>query len=1294
MVRRGRKHRLCKKRSCLPSPITPPRSSNRRRIIDTNHLAAIPSALISLGLISSFPALASDSVLSTSPANAVHDVERNTDLSATLTGDQTANLNPDSFVVRASQTDWMGPNSVSGVGTSTITANPYSDFHPGERVQATVTSAIQTSQGSIKRHSWSFRVRVNEGDGIFYESDNSLGNSRSSDVELGDLDGDGDLDAFVANRNYEANRVWLNDGNASFVDSGNSLGSSYSLGVALGDLDNDGDLDALVSNINGTPSKAWLNDGNANFSSPGQLSSYFSHHDVALGDVDLDGDLDVFLAASGNHFNEVWLNSGNGTFIDRAETLGASNSTEVSLGDLDNDGDLDAWVTNRANQPNHVWFNTNGSMFLDSGADLGSAYSNSVDLGDLDADGDLDAWVANYGQNTIWLNNGSGDFTESSLSFDSTSSYHVSLGDIDGDDDLDAFVANGRGEPNIVYVNDGNGQYVESGQSLGNSQSDGVALGDLDGDGDLDAFVSNIDQPNRVWLNGGITDSISIDGSVDRVIFSPGDTLNYTFSISNNTDSAITDVEATIEISNLASFSVLDCQLPRCEVISQTSSEIVLMVDVLAGETLAWSGVGQTGASAAFNGAETASSVDCATGVFAAIRATKANVLVLNNERTITSSCEPPDDEAALVGVLNSVDTISTSKRTVILTHGLSKNNDCADPSENNYQTSLWTGTGRDELAASLIDEQTSSNINVIQFVWPGGCTVGRSGLPTRQNYVDAWVNIHQAARGLADGLLASLTNNYNQDIQFIGHSLGTIVNAYAAKYFVEGLTIPDGQTRDVQFTVLDHPFRVTKILGFSTEDEKEFGFDQHFFSRVLPHNKTKINLKVDNYYATPQADGGASSAAVGETLCGLASYNRVLDAPGKVADHLFPDERSASFLGVGNDHSGVHQWYRWTIKYNNGENLSGNSVCEIPGISTSWNAEPFGRTFFLERYKEPTLNPCDYGWHRSSVADSGIGALFSNNSCPANATGAESAVTGGTTSSTGCVIVGDPLSYVCAESAPPTALDTVEVENTDFDHASSVTVATEKYYAEAEVSVPEFLRFVTFDYLFDDIGDGDFVTIFLDGNPLWKIQGGAVTQGAIVSSGPVPARVGPGPRKLVVALYGVGDANADFTVNNFLFVAAVDTDSDGVPDDEDAFPNDGTETDDADSDGIGDNTDPDDDNDGLTDVVENGNALLNPLDPDSDKDEIIDGIDRDPTSDSNNICLGMGVDAMLNFSTSDATTCAAKDSISATMPAGVTNTGDLLLIAPHVNLEKGFYVKESGKLKIISQDPTVPSEP
>ena len=44
--------------------------------------------------------------------------------------------------------------------------------------------------------------------------------------------------------------------------------------------------------------------------------------------------------------------------------------------------------------------------------------------------------------------------------------------------------------------------FTDSGQSLGSYDSRSLALGDVDGDNDLDMAVANLNQGNRVYLNG------------------------------------------------------------------------------------------------------------------------------------------------------------------------------------------------------------------------------------------------------------------------------------------------------------------------------------------------------------------------------------------------------------------------------------------------------------------------------------------------------------------------------------------------------------------------------------------------------------------------------------------------------------------------------------------------------------------------------------------------------------------------------------------------------------------------
>ncbi len=343
-------------------------------------------------------------------------------------------------------------------------------------------------------------------------------------VALHDLDGDDDLDAFVGNTSYydnPANTVWFNDGTGNFTDSGQRLGNSFTWSVALGDLDGDGDLDAFVANSDVSepqPNEVWLNDGSGSFADSGQRLGAEVSRGVALGDLDGDGDLDAFVANGDPEFgggepNTVWLNDGSGAFSDSNQRLGNEVSQDAALGDLDGDGDLDAFIANGDTQrglgdPNRVWLNNGSGVFTSSDQLLGNSISQAVVLGDLDGDGDLDAFVANGGSDLdagqpdqIWLNNGTGFFSNSGQSLGNFSSSGAELADLNHDSSLDVFVA-GYWGGNQVWLNDGSGQLSPSSPGFGTEHAADVALGDVDADGDVDALVANaIGMPNRLWLN-------------------------------------------------------------------------------------------------------------------------------------------------------------------------------------------------------------------------------------------------------------------------------------------------------------------------------------------------------------------------------------------------------------------------------------------------------------------------------------------------------------------------------------------------------------------------------------------------------------------------------------------------------------------------------------------------------------------------------------------------------------------------------------------------------------------------
>lgn len=285
---------------------------------------------------------------------------------------------------------------------------------------------------------------INDGTAHFTPSDQVF--NPSTNAAMGDLNGDKSPDIFFTGET--SNIVWLNDGKGHFTKT-QEIKTSESSSVALGDLDGDGDLDAFVANWNNRPDRVYMNDGKGNFSDIGQELGKWFGCDVALGDIDQDGDLDAMVANNGevsDNATVLWLNDGTGKFTDSNQRLGFTNAYAVALGDLDNDGDLDAFIANSshmgANPADKVWLNDGKGNFADSGQSLGSFYSLTVALGDLDKDGDLDAITGSWHINPrIWINDGKGNFYNSRISLNSSNNTGIAVSDMDGDGDLDLFVS-------------------------------------------------------------------------------------------------------------------------------------------------------------------------------------------------------------------------------------------------------------------------------------------------------------------------------------------------------------------------------------------------------------------------------------------------------------------------------------------------------------------------------------------------------------------------------------------------------------------------------------------------------------------------------------------------------------------------------------------------------------------------------------------------------------------------------------------------------------------------------------
>jgi hypothetical protein len=415
-------------------------------------------------------------------------------------------------------------------------------------------------------------------------------------ASFADVDGDGDLDLIV-NSVGNGTFLFLNDGKGHFTNPAPAAPLNYlraGMSVALADIDGDGDLDLYVANYRTTTIRDMPNAKLTISEVRGKLV-VTAFNGRPMTEADLVG---RFTVTPDGRYREngepdvLYLNDGQGHFAPVVFTGGAFLDEDgrplkeppydwgltASFRDLDGDGTPDLYVCNDFESPDRIWLNNGKGQFRALprlALRQTSIFSMGVDFADINRDGFDDIFVSDmlsrshakrmlelgevrptvlpigaidnrpqYSHNTLFFNRGDGTYAEISQFADVQASewtWSPNFLDVDLDGYEDVLITTGHelqmmnGDvidradrlknqrqmsthellklrlmfpryaiPNASFRNRGDLTFEDVSDQWGFNVPDvanAAAFADLDNDGDLDVVVNNLNGQAEVFRN-------------------------------------------------------------------------------------------------------------------------------------------------------------------------------------------------------------------------------------------------------------------------------------------------------------------------------------------------------------------------------------------------------------------------------------------------------------------------------------------------------------------------------------------------------------------------------------------------------------------------------------------------------------------------------------------------------------------------------------------------------------------------------------------------------------------------
>jgi hypothetical protein len=289
-----------------------------------------------------------------------------------------------------------------------------------------------------------------------------------TDIQVGDVDSDGDLDVIAPDSLDRENVLWFENprprGDPTtawrkhVIGTFAGVGSPHPHDLAVGDIDGNGKLDVVTRRGRTT---VWLQTDPSSWTKVDLANAVPGREGTALGDLDNDGDLDVVLngywmeAPAAKADGAAWVKH----TIDAEWPADAS----VAVADLDQDGRRDVILARSEGAGGRLaWYRAvNAKAGPWTGHPIGAPvdYVHTLETGDIDNDGNLDVIFAEMAQSTqkrvgFFRNGGAGVTRKWTLQVIATTGAHnAAVGDIGADGDLDIVGANWQGPPVQLWEN-------------------------------------------------------------------------------------------------------------------------------------------------------------------------------------------------------------------------------------------------------------------------------------------------------------------------------------------------------------------------------------------------------------------------------------------------------------------------------------------------------------------------------------------------------------------------------------------------------------------------------------------------------------------------------------------------------------------------------------------------------------------------------------------------------------------------------------------------------------------------